>query len=100
MKRSKLELHLEILKVLRDGEPLKPTQIMYKVNICYRFLEQYLGFLMKQNLVEKKVSDKTRSKYTITLKGLDLLRNYTKLREVLQIDETNRSCVVLNHVNR
>ena len=86
MRRSKLELHLDILRVLNDGRPMNPTQIMYKVNICYRFLENYLDFLIKQNLVERKTSDGCRPKYAITQKGLDLLKNYGELEQVLQID--------------
>lgn len=87
MKRSKLELHLDILNVLNQAEMMNTTQIMYKVNICHRFLEEYLALLIRQNLVEKKVFDKNRTKYSITPIGEDLLRTFTELKRILQIGE-------------
>lgn len=85
MRRSKLELHLDILRVLRTRTPMNPTQIMYKVNICYRFLEEYLGLLIKQELVKKEIVSGSRPKYAITQKGLDLLKSYGELKQVLEI---------------
>jgi len=75
---------------------MKPTEVMYKVNICYSFLEQYLDFLIKQNLVERKICDGSRAKYTITPKGLDLLKSYGELGQVLQIGEENGTKECLN----
>jgi len=91
MRRSKLVMYLDILKVLEHGEPMKPTQIMYKVNVCYKFLEQYLSFLIEQNLVERKVADGKRAKYAVTQKGRDLLRTYGELKKALPIIEENRN---------
>jgi predicted transcriptional regulator len=96
MRRSKLELHLDILRVLKHGKPMSPTHLMYKVNVCYRFLEQCLGSLIEQNLVERKVSDRRRAQYAITRKGLDLLRNYGELQKALPIGEENKNKQYLN----
>ena len=88
MRRSKLELHLDILKVLNQAEMMNPTQIMYKVNICYMYLEKYLEFLIKQNLAERRASGGSRAEYIITQKGLDLLRTYVELEQALLIGRT------------
>lgn len=88
MRRSKLELHLDILKILEHGKPMRPTHIMYKVNVCYKFLEEYLEFLIQQNLVERKLAHGRKAKYSITQKGLNLLRTCEELKEVLpEIEE-------------
>ena len=88
MRRSKLELYLDILRTLKLGNSMKPTQIMYKVNICYMYLEKYLEFLIKQNLAERRASGGSRAEYIITQKGLDLLRTYGELAQALHIGRT------------
>jgi predicted transcriptional regulator len=85
-RRSKLELQLDILKALEHGEMTSPTRVMYDVNICWKFLEQHLTYLEKQNLVEK-ISCEKRSKYAITQRGLGLLRGFKELKKMLQIEE-------------
>jgi len=91
MRRSKFELHLDILKALSHGAPMKQTQIMYKVNICYQFLERYLDFLIKQGLVEIRAIDGQRTTYVITQKGLSALSKYQDLKMFLPIIEENRN---------
>jgi predicted transcriptional regulator len=87
MPRSKLQLHLNILRVLGQGEQMQPTEIMYQVNICHAFLKKYLDLLIKQNLVERKVINGRKAKYSITEKGLDLLRYYGELEKALPMVE-------------
>jgi len=42
MRRSKLEMYIDILKVLAHRGPLKLTHIMYKANVNFRELKQVL----------------------------------------------------------
>jgi len=63
VRRSKLEMHIEILKVLARHGPLKLTHIMYKANVNCNVLRQYLDFLIQQNLVEKQTLHKKRAVY-------------------------------------
>jgi predicted transcriptional regulator len=51
MRRSKLEMYVDILKVLAHRGPLKLTHVMYKANVNCSVLKEYLDFLIKQNLV-------------------------------------------------
>jgi predicted transcriptional regulator len=86
MTRSKLELRLEILKVLEHEEWMSPTQIMYRVNTCHEFLRQHLAALIEENLVEQKTGSGNRIKYAIAQRGLETLRNYGKVRKLFQIN--------------
>ena len=55
MRRSKMEMHLDILKILAKKGPLKLTHIMYKSNVNCSVLKEYLGFLIKQELIEEHI---------------------------------------------
>ena len=91
MRRSKLELHIDILQSLARHGPLKLTHVMYKANVNCSVLKQFLEFLIKQNLVEEqtllKRGHKTKIVYTITEKGLAVLKHFRELNSALQIDE-------------
>jgi len=78
MPRSKLEVHVGILKALARHGPLKITHIMYKVNVNFSCLKQYLDFLIQHNLVEEQTLHKKRNKarvvYAITERGRIVLK--------------------------
>jgi len=91
MGRSKLEVHIEILKVLARHGPLKLTHIMYKANVNFSVLKQYLDFLTQHNLVEEQTLHKKRNKtkivYAITERGITVLKHFRELNNALQITE-------------
>jgi predicted transcriptional regulator len=58
---------------------------MYRVNTCHEYLKQHLALLIAENLVERKNGGGTRVKYAITPAGLEMLRNYVKVRQLFQI---------------
>jgi predicted transcriptional regulator len=91
MRRSKLEMHIDILKVLAHHGPLKLTHIMYKANVNCSVLKQYLDFLIQRNLIEEqtlhKKRNKTRLVYVITERGRTVLRYFRELNSALQITE-------------
>lgn len=90
MRRSKLEMYIDILKVLARHGPLKLTHIMYKANINCSVLKQYLDFLIAQNLVEEKSLGKKRIVYAVTDRGRTVLKYFRELRTVLPIVEEAR----------
>ncbi len=90
MRRSKLEMYIDILKVLARHGPLKLTHIMYKANINCSVLKQYLDFLMEQNLVEEKSLGKKRIVYAISERGRTVLKYFRELRTILPIVEEAR----------
>jgi predicted transcriptional regulator len=85
MRRSKMEMHLDILKTLAQKGPLKLTHIMYKANVNCSVLKQYLDFLTQQKLVEEKTLTKERIVYEITEKGLTVLKYFRELQIMLPV---------------
>ena len=99
MRRSKLEMYIDVLKVLARHGPLKLTHIMYKANVNCSVLKQYLDFLIQQNLVEeqtiRKKRNKTRVVYAITERGITVLKYFRELNSALQITEEANKIPVL-----
>ena len=91
MRRSKLEMYVDILKVLAQKGPLKLTHVMYKANVNCGVLKENLEFLIKQGLVEEKIIRRERVVYTITQRGVTVLKQFRELKEVLPIVEETRN---------
>jgi len=87
MRRSKLEMYVDILKVLGQKGPLKLTHIMYKANVNCKVLKEYLDFLLKQGLIEERVVGKSRIVYANTQRGIMVLKYFRELNKALPILE-------------
>ena len=90
MRRSKLEIYLDILDVLSFKGPLKLTHIMYKSNVNCNVLKEQLDFLIKNNLIEERILAKERVVYAISQRGLNVLKAFREVKQVLQIEEEKR----------
>jgi predicted transcriptional regulator len=66
VRRSKLEMYVDILTVLAHRGPLKLTHVMYKANVNCSVLKEYLDFLIKQSLVEERTVGKARVVFAVT----------------------------------
>ena len=95
MRRSKLEMYVDILSVLARRGPLKLTHVMYKANVNCSVLKEYLDFLIKQSLVQERIVGKRRVVYAVTPRGITVLKYFKELKEVLPIVEEARSQVPL-----
>jgi len=91
MRRSKLEMYVDILKVLAHRGPLKLTHIMYKANVNCSVLKQFLDFLIEQKLVEERTIGKKRIVYAITERGITVLKYFRELKAVLPLVEEARA---------
>ena len=91
MRRSKLEMYVDILKVLSRHGPLKLTHIMYKANVNCSVLKEYLDFLLKQNLIEERTVRKQKTVYGLTERGITVLKYFRELKQVLPIIEEARA---------
>ena len=91
MRRSKLEMYVDILKVLANRGPLKLTHVMYKANVNCSVLKEYLDFLIKQNLIEERTIGKSRVVYAVTQRGITVLKHFRELKEILPIVEEARN---------
>ena len=87
MRRSKMEIYLDILKTLAQKGPLKLTHIMYKSNVNCCVLKEYLDFLIQQELVEEKTAGKKRIVYAVSEKGLKVLKYFRELKIMLPLVE-------------
>ena len=83
-RRDKLYIVAEILEIARDGS-LK-TQIMYRANLSFTQLNDYLRFMLKINLLER-VLENDREVYRATGKGVDFLQRYREINELLKSEE-------------
>ena len=91
MRRSKMEMHLDILMTLAQKGPLKLTHIMYKANVNCSVLKEYLDFLIQQELVAEKTIKKERIVYTITEKGLTVLKYFRELQIMIPVFDDNKA---------
>jgi predicted transcriptional regulator len=90
MRRSKLEIHIDILRALAYHGRLKPTHITYKANVNCSALKECLSFLLERNLVKEQIISKKRKKrkvYSITDSGLTALRNVKEINKSLHVFE-------------
>ena len=90
MRRSKLEMYIDILNVLAHRGPLKLTHVMYKANVNCNILKEYLDFLIKKGLIEKRTITKMRVVFAITQRGINALKYFHELTQVLPIIEEAR----------
>jgi predicted transcriptional regulator len=91
VRRSKLEMYVNILTVLAHRGPLKLTHVMYKANVNCSVLKEYLEFLIKQGLVEERTLGKARVVFVVTQRGITVLKYFKELKEVLPIVEEARN---------
>ena len=88
-RRDRLHIIAEILQVTLEGA-LK-TQVMYKANLSFAQLNQYLSLLLDLDLLELKKSSE-RAVYKTTVKGMSFLESYEQILELLKkTNETSSS---------
>jgi predicted transcriptional regulator len=87
MRRSKLEVYIDILEVLAIRGPLKLTHIMYKSNVNCSVLKDQLEFLIKNSLVEERILRKEKVVYAVTSRGLQILKSFREIKQVFPIEE-------------
>jgi predicted transcriptional regulator len=73
----------QILEITKEGT-LK-TQIMYKANLSFTQLNDYLQFMVKNNLITHKTRE-GREVYIITLKGFNFLQVHSELLQLLRTE--------------
>ena len=81
-RRSRLEIILIILAAIRDGVD-KPTRIMYAANMSWRPSQRMLSRMMDQGLVEVIIAPRSRRRYVITEKGINMIDYFEKANEIL-----------------
>jgi predicted transcriptional regulator len=85
-RRDKLYIIAEILETAKDSA-LK-TQIMYRANLSFTQLNDYLSFMLKNELLEKILVN-GREVYKATEKGMNFLQRYREITELLKTEGDN-----------
>ena len=85
-RRDRVYIIAKILTIAKDGS-LK-TQIMYRANLSFAQLNEYLSFLIKMHLLKVKKENR-RNTYRTTAKGDKYLEKYRDLSDILGNDERN-----------
>jgi len=95
-RRDRLYIIAEILEIAKDGT-LK-TQIMYKANLSFSQLNEYLNFLVNLNLLEsKQINGKTI--YKTTDKGFKYLDSYKEILQLLKNTKNSIKKLPVNWIN-
>jgi len=86
MRRSKLEIYIDILEALALYGPLKLTRITYKANINCGLLKRILKEFMENNLVEERKL-KNIVVYAVTPKARLIISQFKEVSENLPMTE-------------
>ena len=79
-RRDRLYIIAAILAIARNGS-IK-THIMYRANLSFAQLNEYLNFLLKEGLLDTDTKNK-RTAYKTTRKGVNYLGHYEEISKVL-----------------
>ena len=90
-RRSKLEIYLDVLKVIKEGTT-KPTRIMYGANLSWKLLQGVLSSMADQYLIEEIDVSESRDKrtnkvYQVTTKGDSVIRYFDRAKGLIEVDE-------------
>ena len=89
-RRDKFSIIAEILEIAKEGT-LK-TQIMYKANLSFAQLNDYLKFMLKTSLLNKFRANE-KDVYAATEKGVDFLQRQFELAEMLKENKNGKNGV-------
>lgn len=81
-RRSQLERHLDVLKVVAQHGPIRQTHVMYKANLSWYELKRVLQTLGSLGLVVPLV-DRDGVHYSISSLGRDLLTHMAQIETIL-----------------
>jgi predicted transcriptional regulator len=84
-KRNRLKIIYDILKAIHDrNDKILHTHILYKANLSYPVLQDYLQELIVKQLIEEKLLKKKRI-YSLTDKGFQYVNSYGMIDDFTRI---------------
>jgi predicted transcriptional regulator len=90
MRRSKLEMQVDVLRVLAQKGPMQLTHIMDQANLNGEVLKGYLAFLTKQGMIEEIVIAKNTVVYANTQRGTAVVRFFGELDSTLALKDEEK----------
>jgi predicted transcriptional regulator len=82
-RRDQLVIIAEIINIAKSGS--SKTHIMFKANLSFKQLNQYLSILTETGLLEKSQTD-GKEIYSATQKGLNFVEKQREIISLLNID--------------
>ncbi len=84
-KRDKLRIVYDILLAVKEKNgKIKQTNIMYKSNLSFQSLQEYLNELIKKNFLIKHEDNKNVRTFSITNEGLNFLAKYNEIKDFME----------------
>ncbi|MQY62498.1 winged helix DNA-binding protein [archaeon] len=91
-RRDRLNIIAEIMEAAK-GSQLK-TRIMYRVNLSFSQVNEYLSFLTERGFVRVRVENRKKF-YETTAKGNMYIENYREMSNLLRPQEPAEAQVIL-----
>jgi predicted transcriptional regulator len=81
IRRSKLEVFMDIMKVVAEEREMRRTRIMYKANLAWKVLKDALDTLEKKGILSS--SEKNSGVYvSLTPNGLSILNRFCEVESI------------------
>jgi predicted transcriptional regulator len=77
-----MEVKIDILQAIAEGAG-RPTHIMYRSNLSWAVMRNFIRMLEEQALVSSNVVE-GRKNYVLTQKGIRVLDTYSNVRKQLE----------------
>ncbi len=81
--RSRLAIYADMLQVIMEEGDACPTRVLQRANLSWDRLNRYLNDLKERDLVEEVPKEDSKI-YRITEKGRQFLREFERMRRVLE----------------
>ncbi len=82
-RRNAMEIAVSVLEEARNG--INKTRLVYRTNLNFLLIQRYVDFLVQKNMMEI-INDPTPI-YKTTQKGISLLDEFSKIKNILGTNE-------------
>ena len=79
--RSRWEIILDILHVMKKDKKIKKTRLMQKAYLDWRNFKKYFDYLLEENFISESNPD--TGSFSLTENGVELLDRLKKVNELL-----------------
>jgi predicted transcriptional regulator len=80
IRRSKIEVFADVLKVVAEESEIRRTRIMYRANLAWKVLKEALDFLEAKGMLTSETKD-SGVFVSLTDEGYGVLRRFNELEE-------------------
>lgn len=81
MRRSKINIFIDILRLINKKGKTKPTHILYGANLSHIRLKKYLAILLENGFIDQTVEG-GHVYYRLTRKGYEFLNEFRKVEKL------------------